>query len=186
MNMIDLLFLLTPLGIYILIISIKGIRKFTKQKVIYEVPYHCGGGTFTISEEEKKYAIYLSGKAYTKNPIANIKPCVRNNATQKEVRVAPCILRTSVTGSDGTGRVELATFKAAPGQYTICFAGKGLAIDRAMSHVADAIKPNSDYSSFKIQIREYCSFVILFFYIWGIILGSMAAMSGMILPLALR
>lgn len=184
MNMGDLLFLLTPLGISILIISIKGIKKFTKQKVIYEVPFRCGSGTFTISEE-KKYAIYLSGKAYTKNPIANIRPCVRNNATQEEVRVAPCILRNRVTGLDGTGRIELSTFRAGPGQYAISFVGKGLAIDRAMSHVADVIKPNPDYSSFRIQIREHCSSAILFFAIWGIILGSMAAMLGMILPFTL-
>lgn len=184
MDINDLLFFLTPLGIYILIISIKGVRKFTKQKVIYEVPYHCGSGTFTISEE-KKYAIYLSGKAYTKNPIANIRSCVRNNATQEEVRVAPCILRTSATGADGTGRIELSTFRAGPGRYTISFVGNGLAIDRIISHAVDTIKPNYDYSSFSIQIREHCSSAILFFSIWGIILGSIATMSGMILPFAM-
>lgn len=65
MDINDLLFFLTPLGIYILVISIKGIKKFTRQKVIYEVPFQFGGGTFNISEE-KKYGIYLSGKAYRK------------------------------------------------------------------------------------------------------------------------
>lgn len=65
MDINELLFILTPLGIFILVISIKGIKKFTKQKVIYEISYECGGGTFTISEG-KRYAIYLSGKAYKK------------------------------------------------------------------------------------------------------------------------
>ncbi|MDD3139634.1 MAG: hypothetical protein PHX08_11765, partial [Lachnospiraceae bacterium] len=97
MNMSDLLFLLAPLGIYILIISIKGVKKFTNQKVLYEVPFQCGGGTFTILEE-KSYGIYLSGKVYTKSPIANIRPCVCNSDTQEEVRIAPCMLRTSVKG----------------------------------------------------------------------------------------
>lgn len=184
MDINDLLFFLTPLGIYILVISIRGIKKSTGQKIIYEVPFKFGGGTFTISEE-KKYGIYLSGKAYRKNPIANIRPYVRNNATQEDVRIAPCILRTSVTGADGTGRIELSTFRAGPGRYTISFVGNGLAIDRVISHVVDTIKPNSDYSSFSIQIREHCSSAILFFSIWGIILGSIATMSGMILPFAM-
>lgn len=110
---------------------------------------------------------------------------MRNNATQEDVRIAPCILRTSVTGVDGTGRIELSTFRAGPGRYTISFVGNGLAIDRVISHVVDTIKPNHDYSSFMIQIREHCSSAILFLSIWGIILGSIAMMSGMILPFVL-
>lgn len=179
-----LLFLLTPLGIYILVISIKGTIKFAKQKVIYEVPFRCGGGTFTISEE-KKYGIWLSGKAYIKNPIATVSPCVYNSATQEIVQIVPCILRTTVTGTDQTGRIKLSAFRAAPGQYTISFVGKGLAGDRAMSYAVDKIKPNSDYSSFKIQIREHCSSLVLFIAVWGIILGSMALLSGIILPIVL-
>lgn len=185
LNITDLLFLLTPLGIYILIISIKGMRKFVKQKVIFEVPFQCGEGTFTISQE-KRYAVYLSGKAYKKNPIANVRLNAYNCTTQESLKITPCFLRTSFTGMDGTGRIKLATFRTEPGRYTISFVGKGLAIDRAVSHVADKIIPNRDYSSFMVQIREDCSTAILFVAIWGIILGSIATISGLILPFTLR
>ena len=63
-----LLFLLVPVGIYLIVIGIKKVRGFAKAKMIYEMPVSSIDGSF-ILDESGKYDIWLSGKKYSISPI---------------------------------------------------------------------------------------------------------------------
>ena len=54
-----LLFLLVPVGIYLVVIGIKKVRLFAKAKMIYEMPVSLIDGSFRL-EDGGKYDIWLS------------------------------------------------------------------------------------------------------------------------------
>ena len=57
-----LLFLLVPVGIYLVVIGIKKVRLFANAKMIYEMPVSLIDGSFRL-EDGGKYDIWLSGKS---------------------------------------------------------------------------------------------------------------------------
>ena len=61
--MLDLLFILVPIGLVIAFISIKSIINFMKIEPIYEMPASQSEGIFVIKNEDV-YEIWLSGKKY--------------------------------------------------------------------------------------------------------------------------
>ena len=86
-----LLFLLVPVGIYLIVIGIKKVRGFAKAKMIYEIPVSSIDGSFTL-EDGGKYDIWLSGKKYSASPIYNLNIKLKNNATGKFMQLYPDFL----------------------------------------------------------------------------------------------
>ena len=112
-----LLFLLVPVGIYLMVISIKKITAFAKAKMIYEMPVSSIDGSFTI-EESGKYDIWLCGKKYSVSPIYNLDIKLKNNATGKSVILYPDFFRTTAN-SFKDARIKLYTFSVESGSYNI-------------------------------------------------------------------
>ena len=83
-----LLLLLVPMGIYMMVISIKKTTAFAKAKMIYEMPVSAIDGSFRL-EDGGKYDIWLSGKKYAVSPIYNLDIKLKNNATGKSVILYP-------------------------------------------------------------------------------------------------
>lgn len=86
-----LLFLLVPVGIYLVVIGIKKVRLFAKAKMIYEMPVSLIDGSFRL-EDGGKYDIWLSGKKYSVSPIYNLDIKLKNNATGEFVQLYPDFL----------------------------------------------------------------------------------------------
>lgn len=86
-----LLFLLVPVGIYLVVIGIKKVRLFAKAKMIYEIPVSSIDGSFRL-EDGGKYDIWLSGKKYSVSPIYNLDIKLKNNATGEFVQLYPDFL----------------------------------------------------------------------------------------------
>ena len=170
-----LLFLLVPVGIYMMVISIKKLTAFAKAKMIYEMSVSSIDGSFTI-EESGKYDIWLSGKKYAVSPIYNLDIKLKNNATGKYVILYPDFFRTTAS-SFKDYRVKLYTFDADRGSYNI------LLTDSVEERENIINNRGIDYKKFSIQIRENVQGLTIFLGVLGIILGFMAIDVGLVFPL---
>lgn len=170
-----LLFLLVPVGIYLMVISIKKITAFTKAKMIYEMSVSSIDGSFRL-EESGKYDIWLSGKKYSVSPIYNLDIKLKNNATGEFVILYPDFFRTTAS-SIKDYRVKLFTFSAETGSYNISLT------DRPEERENIINNRGIDYKKFSIQIRENVQGLTMFLGVLGIILGFMAIDVGLVFPL---
>lgn len=170
------------IGLILLIISIKYIIRFVNADMVHEMPCIRRDDTFTLARKGQ-YGVWLSGKMFTRTPAGEFGLDIINQQTGESVPLAPNLLCTRVNGFKN-GRIELYLFRAEEGTYTISLTD-GADIREKLGaliiHAAD--KGPVDYSLFSIQIRKHDSIVILLLCIWGIILGSGAIISGIILPI---
>lgn len=170
-----LLFLLVPVGIYLMVISIKKLTAFAKAKMIYDMSVSLIDGSFTL-EESGKYDIWLSGKKYAVSPIYNLDIKLKNNATGKYVILYPDFFRTTAS-SFKDYRVKLYTFDADRGSYNI-------SLTDSVEERENIINNRGiDYKKFSIQIRENVQGLTIFLGVLGIILGFMAIDVGLVFPL---
>lgn len=170
-----LLFLLVPVGIYLMVIGIKKASGFAKAKMIYEMSVSAIDGSFRL-EDGGKYDIWLCGKKYSVSPIYNLDIKLNNNATGKFVILYPDFFRTT-TSSIKDFRVKLSTFDADRGSYNISLT------DRAEERENIINNRGIDYKKFSIQIRENVNTATIFLGVLGIILGFMAIDVGLVFPL---
>lgn len=63
----QLFYLLVPLGVAMLIFSIRGLIGAVKVKLLYKQPYAEESGSFTVTEAGN-YGIWLNGKQFGKSP----------------------------------------------------------------------------------------------------------------------
>ena len=170
-----LLFLLVPVGIYLMVIGIKKLTAFAKAKMIYEMSVSSIDGSFTL-EDGGKYDIWLCGKKYSVSPIYNLDIKLKNNATGEFVILYPDFFRTT-TSSIKDFRVKLSTFDADRGSYNI-------SLTDSVEERENIINNRGiDYKKFSIQIRENVNTATIFVGVLGIILGFMAIDVGLIFPL---
>jgi hypothetical protein len=183
MNYIFLL--LIPLGLILLIISIKNIIRFANAQMLYEMSCVDREGVFRL-DSRGQYSIWLSGKQLIKSPIGEFGIEIINQKTRKNIPLISNIFRTSVSASK-IARVELYYFEAEAGTYIISMNDEVDIRDKISSFLVNTIiKSPVDYSLFSIQVREHFSTVILILYIWGIILSSFMIVGGIVLTLTLK
>ena len=169
--------LLIPLGLIILIISIKNTIRFANAQMLYEMSCADRGG---------QYSIWLSGKQLIKSPIGEFGIEIINQKTRKNVHLKANAFGTRVSIFK-YARVELYYFEAEAGTYTISMNDEADIRDKISSFLVNTIiKAPVDYSLFSIQVREYFSTVSLFLYIWGMILSSFMIVGGIVFALALK
>ena len=170
-----LLFLLVPVGIYLMVIGIKKVSGFAKAKMIYEMSVSSIDGSFTL-EDGGKYDIWLCGKKYSVSPIYNLDIKLKNNATGEFVILYPDFFRTT-TSSIKDFRVKLSTFDADRGSYNI-------SLTDSVEERENIINNRGiDYKKFSIQIRENVNTATIFVGVLGIILGFIAIDVGLVFPL---
>lgn len=183
MNYIFLL--LIPLGLILLIISIKNIIRFANAQMLYEMSCVDREGVFRL-DSRGQYSIWLSGKQLIKSPIGEFGIEIINQKTRKNIPLISNIFRTSVSASK-IARVEPYYFEAEAGTYIISMNDEVDIRDKISSFLVNTIiKSPVDYSLFSIQVREHFSTVILILYIWGIILSSFMIVGGIVLTLTLK
>ena len=180
-----LFLLLIPLGLILLIISIKNIIRLANAQMLYEMSCSDREGVFRL-DSRGKYSIWLSGKQLIKSPIGEFGIEIINQKTRKDIPLISNIFRTSVSASK-IARVELYYFEAEAGTYIISMNDEVDIRDKISSFLVNTIiKSPVDYSLFSIQVREHFSTVILILYIWGIILSSFMIVGGIVLTLTLK
>lgn len=182
--MLDLLFILIPIGLVVAFISIKSIINFMKIEPIYEMPASQSEGTFVIKNEDV-YEIWLSGKKYKKTPLGQIGLRLENMYTRQDVELSRSIMRTSVSGFN-TARVSIYSFRAEAGTYILSMTDEADFMDRLGAKFINSISRSPvDYSQFSFQVRKHVSLFPLVLCIFGIVLGIHAILVGLILPMVL-
>ena len=180
-----LFFLLIAIGLPIFIISIKYILRFTNSEVIYELPFTDEQGTFTIVHNGD-YALWLSGKKFTKSPLGEFGLSVLNKTTGENVKLSEIFLRDGVDLFK-RGRMMLYSFQAEEGEYLISLDNEGSIRDKMSNFLTNVIirKP-VDYKLFSIQVRTHVSSTILTLCILTNIFASAMIISGIAFPMILK
>ncbi len=180
-----LFLLLIPLGLILLIISIKNLIRLANAQMLYEMSCAEGEGVFRL-DDRGKYSIWLSGRQLVKLPIGEFGIEIINQKTRKNIPLTPSVFRTRVSAFK-TARVELYYFEVEAGTYTISMNDDVDIRDKMSSFLVNAIiKTPANYSLFSIQVREHISTISLFLSIWGIILSSFMVVGGIVLTLTLK
>ena len=180
----NLCFLLIPMGIALLIVSIRNIIRFAKAELFFEMS--CLEEEGSVHLPQGKYGIWLSGKKFTKSPLGKIGFQLVEEATGNRVNLAPSLMRTSVTGFD-KGRMELYHFQVGEeGNYTLSLDGESSVRDRLEASIENLLfKQPVDLSNFTVQIRKGNSIAMFFLAILGINLAAWMILGGVMLPFIL-
>ena len=180
----NLCFLLIPMGIALLIFSIRNTIRFAKAELFYEMP--CLEEEGRVHLPQGKYGIWLSGKRFTKSPLGKIGFQLVEEETGNRVSLAPNLMRTTVSGFK-MARMELYSFQVEEeGNYILSINGEGSVRDRIEASIGDLlIKKPVDLSSFTVQIRKGKSIAMFFLSVFGINLAVWMILGGIMLPFLL-
>ena len=144
----NLCFLLIPMGIALLIFSIRNTIRFAKAELFYEMP--CLEEEGRVHLPQGNYGIWLSGKRFTKSPLGKIGFQLVEEETGNRVSLAPNLMRTTVSGFK-MARMELYSFQVEEGNYILSINGEGSVRDRIEASIGDLlIKKPVDLSSFTV------------------------------------
>jgi hypothetical protein len=177
----QLWYLLVPLGAAILIFSIRGLIGAVKAKLLYEQAYIEESGSFTVTEPGN-YGIWLNGKQYSKSPYGEFDLQLSIKETGEMIPLNRPLMRTTVSGI-GTARIELYTFHADVGNYTLTRTDGANLGDRLLSNVGKIVSRKPvDYERFSFRVYPHSSVALWFAYTFGNVLGIMLVMWGILLP----
>nr|WP_314637734.1 hypothetical protein [uncultured Oribacterium sp.] len=180
----NLCFLLIPMGIALLIFSIRNTIRFAKAELFFEMP--CLEEEGRVHLPQGKYGIWLSGKRFMKSPLGKIGFRLVEEETGRRVNLSPNLMRTTVSGFK-MARMELYHFQLEEeGNYTLSLDGESSVRDRLEASIGNLLfKQPVDFSSFTVQIRKGSSIAMLFLAILGINLAAWMILGGIILPFLL-
>ena len=180
----NLCFLLIPMGIALLIFSIRNIISFAKAELFFEMP--CLEEEGSVHLPQGKYGIWLSGKRFTKSPLGKIGFRLVEEETGKRVNLAPSLMRPSVSGFK-MARMELYSFQVEEeGNYILSINGEGSVRDRIEASIGNLlVKKPVDFSSFTVQIRKGKSIAMFFLSVFGINIAVWMILGGIMLPFIL-
>ena len=179
----NLCFLLIPMGIALLIFSIRNIISFAKAELFFEMP--CLEEEGRVHLPQGKYGIWLSGKRFTKSPLGKIGFRLVEEETGNRVNLAPSLMRPSVSGFK-MARMELYSFQVEEGNYILSLNGEGSVRDRIEASIGNLlVKKPMDLSSFTVQIRKGKSIAMFFLSVLGINIAVWMILGGIMLPFLL-
>ena len=179
----NLFFLLIPMGIALLIFSIREIICFAKAELFFEMP--CLEEEGSVHLPQGKYGIWLSGKRFTKSPLGKIGFRLVEEETGQSVNLFPSLMRPTVSGFK-MARMELYSFQVEAGNYILSINGEGSVRDRIEASIGNLlVKKPVDLSNFTVQIRKGNSIAMFFFAILGINLAAWMILGGIMLPFIL-
>ena len=169
--------LMIPLGLLLLVLSIKYTVKVYTVTAIHDMPYRTDKGVFTI-QTAGRYGVWLNGNRFKKSPLGMFGLQLINCETEKEVPLRTSYIPASVTKVIDA-RLELYTFYAKPGTYQLLFNDKPSRIVKIFGTIRRyLISSDDDYSTYSIRVYPHYSMVHLFLSTWGFIFGVIAVMWG--------
>lgn len=162
--------LMIPLGLLLLVLSIKHTVKVYTVTAIHDMPYRTDKGIFTI-QTAGRYGIWLNGNRFKKAPLGLCE-------TEKEVPLRANLIPVSMAKVIDV-RLELYTFYANLGMYQLLFNDKPSPMSKIFGTISRFLMGSKDdYSSYSIRIYPHQSMIYSFLSIWGFIFGVMAVMWG--------
>ena len=166
-----LFFCLIPLGILILIFSIKLLQKNFSGSIILEIPYSQKSAELIIPRSGH-YSTWHKGQFFRKAPLDEFRPEITSKLTGEKIKLSTLWLRPN-TNNGKTARMELFRFSAPAGKYLIELAdGSSITV---MEKTIMRLLPAKmvDYDKYFIQIRETTT---VFFVLAGIVFAVIAGL----------
>lgn len=169
--------LMIPIGLFLLVISLRYMVKIFTISDIHDMPYRTDKGIFTI-QTAGRYDIWLNGNRFKKAPLGLFGLQLINCETEKEVPLRANLIPISVARVIDV-RLELYTFYAKPGIYQIVFNDNPSPMAKIFGNISRFLMGgNDDYSSYSIRIYPHQSMIYSILSIWGFIFGIMAVLWG--------
>lgn len=166
-----LFFCLIPLGILILVFSIKLLQKNFSGNIILEIPYSQKSAELIIPNSGR-YSIWHKGQFFRKAPLDEFRPEIISKSTGEKIKLSTFWLRPN-TNNGKTARMELFRFSAPAGKYFLKLAdGSSITV---MEKTIIRLLPVKmvDYDKYFIQIRETRT---VFLVLIGIVFAAMAGL----------
>jgi hypothetical protein len=169
---------LIPVGIVILVFSIKLVKKTFSGDVILEVPYALKSAEF-ILDKPGTYSIWHQGPFFTKAPLDEFRPEITDQSTGIPVKLSSRLFRPNANNGR-SARMEIFRFSVPPGTYRLELK-EGSSISKAEQRVIDAIPAGKvDKDKYFIQVRESQPFLLSLSGIAGIALGGFCIVGGLV------
>ena len=147
-----LLFSLIPVGILLLVISVKSVRKTFSGDTILELPYTTKIAEFLI-KKPGYYAVWHKGQFFRRAPLDEFRPVITNKFTGEAVNLSPSLFRPN-TNNGVTAKMELFRFRALEGKYVITLE-EGASISTPEQKLIELIPARkADPDQYYILIRE--------------------------------
>lgn len=147
-----LFFCLIPVGIVILIFSLKIAKKSFSGNIVLEIPYSQKSAEFVLSTPGS-YSIWHKGQFFRKAPLREFKPEIVNKSTGLKIRLYPSLFRLNANNGK-TARMKLYGFHAPAGNYTLTLA-EGSSISGMEDKFIRLLPAKMvDYNKYFIQVRE--------------------------------
>jgi hypothetical protein len=162
-------FALIPLGVIVLVLAIRLVKKSFAGNIISEVPFAQKVSFFRLTESGV-YSIWQKGQFFRKLPVDQFRPVVYNNVSEEKVFLFPSVFRPN--SNDGKiFKMELFRFSAGPGMYRMELTeGSSISgVESFISRIFPAKK--ADLNQYYILVRESQPF---YYVIAGILLMCMA------------
>lgn len=178
-----LFFCLIPLGIIMLILSIKMVRKTFSGNIILEIPFTMKSAQFRLPVPGT-YSIWHKGQFFRKAPLDEFRPVIIDRSTSEEIKLHSLLFRPNANNGK-TARMEIFRFTAPAGDYVLTLA-EGSSISALENSVISRMPVKMvDYNKYFIQVRESQPFIIGvagivliaisgFFIIGGLVIGILA------------
>jgi hypothetical protein len=143
---------LIPVGIVVLIFSIKLIKKTYSGNVILEIPYNRKSAEF-ILDKPGNYAIWHKGQFFRKAPLDEFKPEITELSTGLKIKLSSRLFRPNANNGRNAS-MEIFRFSALTGKYMLELK-KGSSISGVENSMIGTIPAEMvDYDKYFIQVRE--------------------------------
>ena len=117
---------LIGIGAFMVVKLAMGLVRSTREAVIASLPVIAEQSV--VVPVDDRYAIMVQGKLGERG-LNDLKFSVRSESGGREIAVSPVYVRSSATSLDGTVRLELFSFAASPGRYSLVAMGMDPARD---------------------------------------------------------
>jgi hypothetical protein len=174
-----LFFCLIPVGIIILIFSVRFVRKTIFGNIILEIPYSQKSAEFILTSPGN-YSIWHRGQFFRKAPLNEFKPEIINKSTGLKTGLSSSLLRPNANNGK-TARMELYRFSAPAGEYMLKLT-EGSSISDAENRLIRLLPAKMvDYEKYFIQVRESQSFFYVLIGIGLLVLSGLCIIGGLVL-----
>ncbi len=173
-----LFFCLIPVGIVILIFSIKLLKISFSGDIMLEIPYTQKSAEFILTKPGN-YSIWHKGQFFRKAPLDEFKPEITDKSTGRKIKLSSSLFRPN-SNNGKTARMELYRFYATAGNYVLELA-EGSSISDVENHIIRLLPAKMvDYDKYFIQVRESQSLFHILIGIVLIILAGLCMIGGLV------
>ena len=173
-----LFFCLIPVGIVILIFSIKLVKKTFSGDIILEIPYTRKSAEFILTKPGN-YSIWHKGQFFRKAPLDEFKPEIIDKSTGQKIKLSSSLFRPNSNNSK-VARMQLYRFSATAGNYILELA-EGSSISDVENNIIRLLPAKMvDYDKYFIQVRESQPLFHVLIGIVLIVLAGLCIIGGLV------